>query len=771
MALSTSINNTSNSNNNNPAKTGAGQGQRRARHQQQDINHLLGFTLPPRPPPPPPSSYNNRSSSSTSGPRRSSKKYNSNNHNHHHNSHDKERYVSTAFRFVLNPTSDYTAHFADADIRFDWDDVLQVVVDTTTKLAVDDEEQHFAESSAALVAGTQTCPICLSEPTAARMTRCGHVYCLACMLHYLALADGTKWRKCPVCHESVYAKDLRPVKWHDPYAASLIIPQPSSSSEPILIPTPPTSSSTSTPLPKLKMRLIRRPQLTTLALPRSPTWPSEAVPPLLAPWEFTPDALTYSKFVLGSPDYYKGELEAELRELGRELKALGGGPDGEIGAVFVNAAMEDVRNMLVKVSDMKTQWVMTVRKRAVRELEAVEGRDRVGEAAGRGGLEGMSTTTSENTGAETAATASTGASTSNSEGEGDDGNPGGIAEGMKKTSLASSTATLLPPASSRSIVPGLGPTRPARGNGAPSNNPSPTSTLPASLVSPDSSYFFYQSSSGQLAFLHPLDIRILKSHFGTYELMPDVIEIGVEAVEEGTMNDELRRRCKWLSHLPLGAEVSFLEAELIGVVGEKGVEPFKHALGLRRGKRKEKAKREDRAKAKSEQREREARPQANSEIYPTFSVAEQDETFFPLPVAGGTSGGSTSGSPPRDGDDFPLSTSPPASTTMSNGPRTVWGTRSFANSASGGGGSSRRVYEDEDEYDFDERWHAFEEGLSWAGGRKGSTTGANAGGGRSGGSGAESTSTTGTSITAGGKKKKNKKLVLNLTGASGRGTV
>lgn len=52
------------------------------------------------------------------------------------------------------------------------------------------------------------CPICLFPPVASKMTKCGHVYCWSCILHYLALSDK-EWRKCPICYESVYIKDLK----------------------------------------------------------------------------------------------------------------------------------------------------------------------------------------------------------------------------------------------------------------------------------------------------------------------------------------------------------------------------------------------------------------------------------------------------------------------------------------------------------------------------------------------------------------------------------
>ena len=52
------------------------------------------------------------------------------------------------------------------------------------------------------------CPICLYPPQSARITRCGHTYCCACLLHYLALSDSAA-RKCPICEEPVRGEEVR----------------------------------------------------------------------------------------------------------------------------------------------------------------------------------------------------------------------------------------------------------------------------------------------------------------------------------------------------------------------------------------------------------------------------------------------------------------------------------------------------------------------------------------------------------------------------------
>ena len=127
-------------------------------------------------------------------------------------------------------------------------------------------------------------------------------------------------------------------------------------------------------------------------------------------------------------------------------------------------------------------------------------------------------------------------------------------------------------------------------------NPPPPST---------SAYYFYQAASGLPIFLHPLDIRILSSYFGAYAAFPDCIVVRVEAASEGSVDADWRRRCKYLSHIPEGADVVFVEADLEGVVGADGLRAFEGAIKARRARRREKGRRDEKARARAEERERE----------------------------------------------------------------------------------------------------------------------------------------------------------------------
>ena len=50
-------------------------------------------------------------------------------------------------------------------------------------------------------------------------------------------------------------------------------------------------------------------------------------------------------------------------------------------------------------------------------------------------------------------------------------------------------------------------------------------------------YYYYQSEDGQHIYLHPLDIRVLKQEFGSYDRFPDEITVRVVGVDESTMTE------------------------------------------------------------------------------------------------------------------------------------------------------------------------------------------------------------------------------------------
>ncbi|GAB1602613.1 hypothetical protein Ahia01_000540900 [Argonauta hians] len=103
---------------------------------------------------------------------------------------NKQQYLQANCQFIVKDSGDYSIHATDPDKPLEWDCIEQVRMSSPD---------------------VPLCPICLSRPMAGKITKCGHIYCWSCILHYLALSDR-KWCRCPICNEPVYQKDLKSVK-------------------------------------------------------------------------------------------------------------------------------------------------------------------------------------------------------------------------------------------------------------------------------------------------------------------------------------------------------------------------------------------------------------------------------------------------------------------------------------------------------------------------------------------------------------------------------
>ena len=104
-------------------------------------------------------------------------------------------FVNAQYRFVMNPAGDYTVHFADPDMCvfgsrqvnlrhlpqdsfFQWHDILQIIIPPSALASLSSKRDAVGYDE-----GNTNCPICLSPPTAPRMTKCGHVSSTYCLIH------------------------------------------------------------------------------------------------------------------------------------------------------------------------------------------------------------------------------------------------------------------------------------------------------------------------------------------------------------------------------------------------------------------------------------------------------------------------------------------------------------------------------------------------------------------------------------------------------------
>ncbi|RKF73199.1 putative RING finger protein P8B7.23 [Golovinomyces cichoracearum] len=180
-------------------------------------------------------------------------------------------------------------------------------------------------------------------------------------------------------------------------------------------------------------------------------------------------------------------------------------------------------------------------------------------------------------------------------------------------------------------------------------------------------YFFYQSLPNY--YLSPLDIRILKSAYGSFELFPSTLYPRLERVSSGhIMDSESRKRMKYLSHLPQGCEVRFLECNWNGVVAPEIITQFSKEIEKRRKRNSEKETREERDRIRAVQVE-ENLQWASVRSQKNFRPGGFSEN--PLQSLVTSSNFPPSGSNQPDHCILSQSTDP-------TGPKTVWGTASIA---------------------------------------------------------------------------------------------
>ncbi|VVC92685.1 unnamed protein product [Leptidea sinapis] len=155
----------------------------------QNLNHLLNFMYSPR-------GNNERPNSQRSyDPRMAPVRRHVQNRSYHKFEHD--LYLRAYCQFVVRKDVDVKEMLMDPDLPIKWDKIEEIVVRS---------------------AGNCQCPICLGQPVAGRVGKCGHVYCWACVLHYTSTHDKQP-PPCPVCAVPLQVADMKPtrlIQWDAP---------------------------------------------------------------------------------------------------------------------------------------------------------------------------------------------------------------------------------------------------------------------------------------------------------------------------------------------------------------------------------------------------------------------------------------------------------------------------------------------------------------------------------------------------------------------------
>lgn len=566
-----------------------------SRRGQTSITHLMSFSLPPRP--------QDHRNTMLRGTRRG----NIYGIGSGHHSSDKARYVAyrlslgcsncvryihANYRFIVKPTGDYKQQAINADLPLEWNDVLQILASSVSQDA--------------------SCPICLSHPVAPRMAKCGHIFCLPCLIRYMHSTDDetavpekrARWKKCPICWDTVFMAETRPVRWYTGQES----PAPKEGDDVVL-------------------RLVMRQPGSTLALPRDGAETLGKFEDI--PWYFAAEVTDYARMMKGSEEYMQEQYDTEIVELRQQENEdelmFGEEPEWTRKAV---KAVHEAKDKLKGIGNRPPMPKKPTEKAPIRQPIIFNPIN----------LDAPETFYIQHT-------------------------------SQSDLSFAISAES------------GVGPALVAPPQDAFTQPP----TAPKAHLSPrkqprhgqndahhpDAPYFFYQSLLHY--YLAPLDIRILKSAFGNFVSFPSTLLPRVERVSTGhIMDEDLRKRTKYLSHLPYGCEVGFLECNWTDCVAPEVLEHFKDDIEKRRKKNQDKENREEKERQRAERAEDDLRWASARRKRPTSPLDNYSTDAFPIEMPPNFD--SSSSSPPwpsRQGSSFATLASP---STSPSAPKTVWGT-------------------------------------------------------------------------------------------------
>lgn len=378
-------------------------------------------------------------------------------HKNDYRTKNREYFINANYRFIVSPYEDYRPQMLDPDVPIPWENILQILVSRLT--------QH------------SSCAICLEEDlVASRMTKCGHIFCLPCIIRYFESKNEDdnrdfKWKRCPICFDAISIMDLKPLRWHDNVSPELPVEGK-----------------------EILLRLFIRKQGNFFSLPLESM--SKSIDRNEIPWYFEQDVLDYSRIMKASENYMIEEMNLELKKLYRIKDSKK--TDIDFTTQSINKAIEQIQQSILSFEKISNDHKHLYETEALTETQI----------------------------------------------------------NIKELNIEDNALAETKSFDNEQKI---------------------------------YSYLFYRPQIMTHYYLSILDIKILKMAFGDYRFFPPNIITKIENISTGhIVDDELRKRTKYLSHLPYGCEVSFLECNWSGVIDESILEKFDYEIKKRQQKKIEK---------------------------------------------------------------------------------------------------------------------------------------------------------------------------------------
>lgn len=446
----------------------------------------------------------------------------------------KGRFVQSSFRlFVENATPDVLGAAVHADALLDWGSVRRVEL---------------------LCEQAPKCPICLEESLVVpKITRCGHLFCLPCVMRYFLLLreyNGKQYQRCPICNEQVAPEDLISARCEsvEPLSegghVSFVLVHRDVDSTILRLPRSqePERGADARVLPQQGdpgWHLNRLVQLKPGEAARILTMEIEDLHLFRAVSLASGDTELLPSAAAGIELLQRQLQSPEKRAQGLEVPSEGASPD-----LYPDPETTDA----------------TYRSQLGEDLMLPPGPDDLDEEVSQ-----------------------------------DAEDPEYEEEGLRIHTGPSTieSTPILGPGTSPAVGPATSPSPSQSASGATSSASRQGHSRGSSTVS------FYQCSNGRPLFFQPFFMKLLlHEHGGRWSELPHSLpDLGLERMHEEVVTEETRRRHRFLAHLPLGSPFTLAEVDLRAHLSRETKEHFAEEFSKRRQQRRKdqiRSSREDR---------------------------------------------------------------------------------------------------------------------------------------------------------------------------------
>ncbi|KAL7566925.1 hypothetical protein ACA910_008648 [Epithemia clementina (nom. ined.)] len=468
-----------------------------------------------------------------------------------------------------------------------------------------------------ITSSVETCPICLDSFTCARITKCGHSFCLICLIRHVQCSAFQEGPKCPCCSSSVHLVDVKPVDFFTISPPGTDASAQAQEAESSLK----ASERSNKKHTAKKMRFVKLYRVKGCAAPfiPNPSHPRRSSPYAL-PSQSDDDA-KFCRFSYVEPEMLKDKLNKSMGEL-KELPT-----EGDMFEICRGLAIELV------ASEQQTALIEAGAETEIRErfLNPTSGvyqphHPNLILTTQIPRFENFHNDNTEHTSSEDIETPSsphstTQKSTTTAKGRTlSVGSENSHSAGMRyrSSSVGSDNSYMTPD----HVVAPASPKQ---------RRSDDRSWTPGSLYLGFEENVFFQSEDGQLCFLCGFNLQCLRAEFSTNlpgqiptfgehpesgtqsefsssqvhnqqqlaprrsEPLPDSVQGNVIEVEHVILTRQVRQRMRFLSHLPLGTPVSFVEIGLGNVLSHQTKKAFAKEFYKRRNARDRRSRAEKRA--------------------------------------------------------------------------------------------------------------------------------------------------------------------------------